>query len=94
MPKSALIALSIVLFCFALPVQTDIFGPTHSCSKPYKPYQFHDEWQLQRFKDEVEDYRRCIEEFVDEQNESIRNHQKAIGEAIDDWQNFVNYELN
>jgi hypothetical protein len=83
----------LILTIFAMPAQTDIFTPSHSCSKPYKPYQFDDEWELQRFKDDVESFRSCIEEFVDEQNNAIRNHRNAADEAIDEWDNFVNYEL-
>ena len=42
---------------------------------------------------DVEIYKMCIEDFVEEQNEAIRMHQEAAQEAIDEWNNFVNYEL-
>jgi len=44
--------------------------------------------------DEVEDYKDCIDEFIEEQNEAIRKHQEAIEDAIDEWNHFVNYELD
>jgi len=70
-----------------------MFAPSHSCSKPYKPYQFDSDWEVRRFRDEVDDYKRCIGEFVEEQEEAVRAHQDAAQEAIDEWNNFVNYEL-
>lgn len=78
----------------AAPLNADWFQPSHSCSKPYKPYQFSSEWEYNNFVDEVEDYRNCISDFVDEQNEAAAAHQAAAEEAIDEWNRFVNYELD
>ncbi|RLW61170.1 MAG: hypothetical protein B6D75_03630 [gamma proteobacterium symbiont of Stewartia floridana] len=75
-------------------VSADIFTPSHSCSKPYKPYQFTDQYELDNFMDEVEAYKRCITDFIEEQNDNVRTHQNAAEEAIDEWNNYVNYELN
>jgi hypothetical protein len=72
----------------------DMFSPSHSCYKPSKPYQFNSEWEVSNFKSEVENYRNCINDFVDEQNDAIRKHKNAAEDAIDDWNNFVSYELN
>jgi len=73
--------------------QADMFTPSHSCSKPYKPYQFTEQYQIDNFQYEVETYKNCIQDFVDEQNDAARNHQNAAQEAIDEWNNFVSYEL-
>lgn len=67
--------------------------PSHYCSKPYKPYQFTDEAQVDPFKADVARYKRCIEDFVDEQQVAIKQHQNAASEAIDDWNTFVKYDL-
>ena len=72
----------------------DMFTPSHSCSKPYKPYEFNDQYELDNFKYEVQTYKQCIMDFVDEQKDASRVHQKAAEEAIDEWNNYVNYELN
>ena len=90
---SARTTIALILLVFAVPTQSDSFGVSHYCSKPHKPYEFTDEWELERFKDDVRDYQRCIQDFVDEQNQAIRNHQEAIDEAIDEWNRFVDYEL-
>lgn len=82
------------MLAIAFPVMADMFTPSHSCSKPYKPYQFNSQWELDNFNDEVQSFKRCISDFVDEQNEAAQRHQEAASDAIDEWNNFVNYELN
>ena len=72
----------------------DSWEPSHSCSKPHKPYEFTSQWQIDSFFNNVARYKNCIEEFIEEQEEAIENHMDASQEAIDDWNSFVNYELN
>ncbi len=88
------VVLSVLLMSSILPVMADMFTPSHSCSKPYKPYQFNSQWELDNFNNEVESFKLCISDFVDEQNEAAQRHQEAASDAIDEWNNFVNYELN
>lgn len=76
------------------PLLADIFAPSHSCSKPFKPFEFSSEFELDMFNSDVEDYKYCISEFVDEQQEQAQDHLDAAAEAIDEWNNFVSYELN
>lgn len=78
----------------ASPVSADTYAPSHMCSKPYKPYQFDSQWEIDNFLAEVERYKHCISDFVDEQHEAARTHQEAASEAIDEWNHFVNYELD
>ena len=82
------------MMTIVLPVMADMFTPSHSCFKPHKPYQFNSQWELNNFNDEVQSFKRCISDFVDEQNEAAQRHQVAASDAIDEWNNFVNYELN
>ena len=63
---------------------------SHSCSEPYKPYQFNSQYQVDTYNDEVEEFRTCIEDFIEEQNSAIRSHQRESEDAIDDWNNFAN----
>lgn len=67
--------------------------PVHYCSKPYKPYKFTSEWEVSSFKRDVETYKRCIEDFVEEQNEAIRRHRSAANDAIGDWNRFLKFDL-
>jgi len=78
----------------SFPVLSDMFVPSPSCYQPSKPYQFNSQWELDNFNQEVQDYKACISDFVEEQNEAARNHQQAASDAIDDWNRFVDYELN
>ncbi len=39
----------------------------------------------------VESYKSCIKQFVDEQREAARIHQEAANEAIEEWNNFVDW---
>ena len=72
----------------------DIISPSHLCRKPIKPYEFTDEWHITQFKNDVDRYKRCISDFVDEQNDDARKHQDAAQEAIDEWNAYVRYELS
>jgi len=74
--------------------QADTFTASHSCAKPYKPYKFTSEWEVTQFKNSVQRYKGCINDFVEEQNEEAQRHQDAAEEAIDEWNRFVRYELN
>lgn len=94
MRNKVTVALSATVLAIAVPAMADMLTPSHSCSKPYKPYQFNYQWELDNFNDEVQRYKRCISDFVDEQNEAAEQHQQAASDAIDEWNNYVNYELN
>ncbi|WP_409439353.1 hypothetical protein [Psychromonas sp. GE-S-Ul-11] len=81
--------------CFlSLPVLADMFTPSHSCSKPYKPYEFTSQYEVDSFNDDVERYKECIQDFIEEQNDAATKHQQAAEDAIDEWNHFVNYELD
>ncbi len=67
---------------------------SHSCSKPYKPYEFSSRDELDNFLDDIERYKDCINDFVDEEKQNIRTHQDSINNAIEEWNDFVNRELN
>ncbi len=86
--------LLVCIFVASSAVFADMFTPSHSCSKPYKPYKFNNEWELRNFKNEVENYKQCINDFVEEENDAVRKHRNAAEEAIDEWNSYVNYELN
>ncbi len=67
----------------------DMFKPSPSCSKPYKPYQFTSEWQVSSFKQEVEAYGKCIDRFVTEQRDEAKTHADAANDAIREYNSFV-----
>ncbi|WP_351089697.1 hypothetical protein [Shewanella sp. S1-49-MNA-CIBAN-0167] len=87
------IPLILVIF-FSFPAFSDMFTPSPSCSKPYKPYEFTSQWQIDSFNDDVMRYKQCIADFVAEMNEASEKHLNAAEDAIEEWNQFVNYELN
>ncbi|MDQ7089129.1 MAG: hypothetical protein Q9M50_00550 [Methylococcales bacterium] len=72
----------------------DSYSPSHSCSKPSKPYEFEDEYELESFKSNVEQYKQCIEDFIEEQNDEAQEHLNAAEEAASEWNSYASYELN
>jgi hypothetical protein len=56
--------------------------PKHNCSKPYKPLSFKSEYELNRYKDDFENYIRCINEYVENANNDIKRVTEAAEEAI------------
>ena len=95
MRKLSFMGLVLALFLIlASPISADMFAPSPYCSKPYKPFEFTSQWELDNFNAEVQRYRNCIEEFVEEQERAIRNHQQAADDAIEEWNRFVRFELN
>lgn len=91
--KTKTIAAALVLLC-PLASNADTFAPSHQCIEPIKPYSFDSQWQVDSFKDEVARYRQCIAEFVQEQKEAIKAHQAAAEQAISDWSDFIQWQLN
>lgn len=72
----------------------DMFQPSMHCYKPSKPYKFNSKWEVENFNSDVERYKDCIENFVEEQNSGIQKHKDAVNKAIEEWNSFVKYELN
>lgn len=85
-------AASLVL---ALPVAAvaDDWTPRHRCMKPVKPFQFTSEFQVRSYKDEVEEYERCIDAFVRKQKAAVEAHREAAKQAVNEWNLFVQYDL-
>jgi hypothetical protein len=92
MNRYLIIGIALVVSSFA--TYADMFTPSPSCFKPSKPYQFNSQWQVDNWNDEVMNYKNCISEFIDEQNGEANKHQEAASAAIDEWNSFVQFELN
>ena len=84
--------ITILLLTFS--AQADNDDPSPSCPKPDKPNEFNSQSELDSFNNDVQQYQRCLYDFVDEQEEAIQRHQRAAKVAVDEWNNFVRMELN
>jgi len=87
------ISLIMLIGLSPLSVQADNYDSSPSCSKPDKPDSFNSQAQLDGFNSEVQQYQRCLYDFVHEQEDAIERHQRAANVAIDEWNNYVRTEL-
>ncbi|MDZ7842168.1 MAG: hypothetical protein U5R46_15310 [Gammaproteobacteria bacterium] len=93
MIRSMVLFICVAVIGFAGSVHADMFSTSPSCFKPSKPFEFQNQWEYENFIDEVDMYRMCIEAFVDEQQRAAQNHLDAAQQATEEWNNFVNFEL-
>lgn len=91
MTKLAPVLVAIAML--SIPVVADIYAPSHSCSKPHKPYFDSDEFSQQLYLNDVSNYKQCIVDFVEQQNHEISIHQRAADDAIEEWNRFARMEL-
>ena len=72
-----------------------MFGyPSHDCykpTKPFEPYSFDNQLEIDSYNDEVEHYNseleqyiNCIQEYVDSASNDIKRIQEKAEEAIDE----------
>ena len=88
------LACGLTLTLFAHAAIADTFQPSPSSYKPTKPYKFTSQWEVDSYNNDVERYKQCIKAFVEEQQLAAATHKRAAAEAIEQWNNFVKYELN
>jgi hypothetical protein len=58
-------------------VCADMITPSHNCSKPVNPSQFASEAEQATYRRQVNSYRRCLSDFVNQQNKEARMHSEA-----------------
>ena len=83
----ALLLVFLPAFTFA-----DRVPPDHSCTQPHKPLKFKSEAEVSAYKAQVDSYRKCINDFVEEQNQAMQKHKDAANRAIEEWNFFVNVQ--
>jgi hypothetical protein len=85
----------IAIACLALPVisHAHMLSPTHSCSKPFKPYQLNSEFEIKSYKTKVRRYKSCLKDFIANQNDQALKHANAADKAADEWNNYAKDEL-
>ncbi|MFV7784359.1 hypothetical protein ACNPKB_10530 [Shewanella marisflavi] len=95
------IQLILLLLIFPLCAYPVVFGgsnlgfsgyPSHNCikpTKPFKPYSFNSQWQIDSYNSEVEfynsqirQYLSCIDEYIDNANNDIKRIKEKTQEAI------------
>ena len=73
------------------PIAADMGSPYHSCQKPkpYDPMENRSRSDLEMYNDSVDRYKRCIEEFVEDQNKAVNRHHEAALKATEEYNSFV-----
>lgn len=66
----------------------DSFQPSPYCHKP-DLFMFNGRSDYGLLEMEVENYRFCINRFIEEQNEAVQVHRDAAQAAVRDWNSFV-----
>ena len=69
-----------IFLLFAPSAQSDYFSPSHNCSEPWDRNDQYD----------VESFKECIEDFVDEMQDQASEHIEAANDAVSDWNDFAN----
>jgi len=70
----------------------DKVPPSHSCTQPHRPFKFKTDAEVSAYKAQVEIFRKCINDFVEEQNQAMQKHKDAANRAIEEWNFFINME--
>ncbi|MDA9557385.1 hypothetical protein N9R79_07795 [Vibrio sp.] len=58
--------------------------PSNYCEAPLKPQEFSSKFEVESFRSELYDYRKCVQQFIHSQQEAILNHQHARNEALEE----------
>ena len=61
-----------------------IFGyPSVNCYKPYKPYEFTNQRELDDYKLQIQTYISCVKDYLEKGDYDIKRIQEKQQEAID-----------
>jgi hypothetical protein len=84
---------ALVLLCVTMPGHTHPLSPEASCLEPVRPpHTDVDRWN--RFVDEVDAYRACINAFVEQEYAAADAHRAAAERGTERWNSFVRDHLN
>ena len=73
----------------ALNAHAHFFPESANCKAPAMPLEFFTELDKQEFEAKVDQYRACLETFVNKQNEAMGKHKQAADKAAADWKSYA-----
>lgn len=97
MRRLNLIYIMFILSFFGNAAMAYVFGgsnlgflgyPKHSCSQPYKPFQFTSQSQVNMYNADLEVYFNCIDSYVENAKNDIDRIIEAANEAISEANSF------
>ncbi|MCW8885815.1 MAG: hypothetical protein OQK12_11250 [Motiliproteus sp.] len=69
------------------------FAESPQCKAPKKPLQFVTDMDKKEFDKKVDEYRGCLEGFVQRQNAAMEKHKNGADKAATIWKNYAENEL-
>jgi hypothetical protein len=78
-----------LVLAMATTVLADDAVPTHSCTRPEIPEKFQTQAQADQFMAKANEYRECINRFIESQNQTALRHQNAASKASEEWNRFA-----
>ncbi len=69
--------------------QAHFFSEAQDCKAPLKPLEFITALDKQQFEQQVENYRSCLQLFIDKQNAGMAKHQTAAQQAAAAWNDYA-----
>ena len=75
------------------PGAADERDPRHTCTAPARPDK-NDDVAWNHFVDLVDEFRACINRFVEAHHDASDRHRIVANTATQDWNGFVRSELN
>ena len=66
----------------------------HSCTSPARPVNDQDDQLWQRFLNDIDAYRACINREMEWHQSAAQDHQQQAKVVVDEWNEFVRKNLN
>lgn len=64
----------------------------HNCIKPIKALKYDTSEEIDKYYKSVENYKNCMTDFVEKNNEAADKHQNAANEAAAEWNEYIETE--
>lgn len=64
------------------------------CSAPARPHDDQNDVLWQQFLDDIEQFRACVQNRMQAEEQAASAHQAAARAAVEDWNTFVRTSLN
>jgi len=81
--------LGLILSLLATFAQADKYVPEHLCFKPERPLFMASPYHQQLYKQDINQYKFCIRNFIKDQERAILIHQESIKKATSNWNEFI-----
>ncbi|BBP46461.1 hypothetical protein THMIRHAS_18340 [Thiosulfatimonas sediminis] len=66
----------------------------HGCQKPVKPASYQNFAEFAEFNKHFIDYKKCMNLFIEEHERAMERHHQAATNAVQEWNTFLNQNLN